>query len=421
VIRLTTCALFISTVASVSLSHAQGTRKVTVNGREITIRVERRIDPMGVAVSHLTGRIRVGANPENTSELFQLIDRPGVAEDLQLDAQQMHAWQEFKKVDATMRNADEDVFDADAYRLARAQGVEEILRPQQLQRLRQIAYRIEVSSIGLAAALAEGRLGEVLDVTQSQSDIIWRRGQRLEQQRDRMIRNVKIQSEAEVRALLDPEQSKLLVATIGEYYRLPVLAFQTGNRLLLGSPLDPADALYQLQLMSSDEEIQGELSLTQSQRDAVRNWFAQRRFVPQLAGPAPTNSQGRTEAEEYLREHLDKNQVERVKQLAYRQEVSATDLSQALARGRLGKVIAIREDQLEPLLQKGSTVRAREQAEILKIQQEYEDQLLENLFPSQRKKCLETLGPIFIDTNTRGMRRQWLKHSKFAKPASIEP
>ncbi len=426
--------LFFSAIVSfISLPLLQITRSqeadgkasntIVVNGKTIRFQImDNHVDSIGVEVSHLTGKIRVGVDPENTSQLFHMIDQTGVVDELGLSEEQLLAWETYKVLDKEMRISPN--LNLDAFRFARSVGLKEVLHPIQMDRLRQIAYRYEVSAIGLAGSLCEGRLSEIAGVTQSQADALWKRGQKFNEQKLEKIRKIKIRSETEVRAKLDREQSKLVVETIGDYYRLPVFALRNlSSQLSDSSPFSnpPESSRFFLALIDRDKDVQDELTLTEKQRKTINSRavsFA--RLGPLVVSPPePEFNPERLSLDGFLREQLTSNQLERVAQLAYRMEVEAMGLSRALAKGKLNEKISIREDQIDELLKLGNSIRSREHREILSVMTEFEDRMFESLDPLQREICREALGPMFVLQNTGSSFRHYLMHSKYAKPTPI--
>lgn len=389
-----------------------------IRGRTVKYLVgDRVIDPIGVEVSNITGRIRAGIDPEKTSELFHMLDQVGVVDELGMSDGQIQAWEAYKVIDKAMRIAPN--LDYDAFRMARAVGVSEVLDRRQLDRLRQIAYRYEVSMVGLAASLCEGKLGEVAGVSEKQADFIWQRGLGFDRQRNERIRQIMIRSEAEVRSLLDREQVARLVASIGDYFRLPVFAIRTLNLpLATSSPFThkPESPQFFLALMDRDKDIQDELSLTVKQRNAIIARAQKYRTLGpwHASPPEPENSPILNAQEEFLLEQLSSVQNKRIPQLSYRMEVEAMGLSHALAKGKLKEKVGIREEQIETLMRLGKTLRASEREKVMNILAEYEDKLLESLDPLQRAICHEALGPFFAVQTSKYLYSRWLRHSKYA-------
>ena len=98
-------------------------------------------------------------------------------------------------------------------------AIEEILLPEQLVRLRQIAFRIEVSHMGLANALTYGRLGEEVEIYENQVDSILVKGRDVTQRVTEEINAILKEAEDEILELLAPEQRKKAEDALGPFFQ----------------------------------------------------------------------------------------------------------------------------------------------------------------------------------------------------------
>jgi len=179
--------------------------------------------PDSVVLDHKTGKILVGPSPDNIGQLFNLMRSSEVMEALDLDKQQKIAMENafkseqeqvremvskkvpFNEITGALRSNAKSIFD-------------EVLTPAQNLRMRQIVFRIEVSVIGLAAALTEGRLGEEVKVYENQVTRIQERGKEIESRAKAEILAILKRSEKELLAELTPEQRVAAEKSLGDFF-----------------------------------------------------------------------------------------------------------------------------------------------------------------------------------------------------------
>ncbi len=99
--------------------------------------------------------------------------------------------------------------------------VDEVLPPTKQKRLREIAYQIEVSRVGLGNALTQGKLGEDVGVYENQRTTIREKAERIELKMREQIRLVMEQAQDELLQELTPEQRATAKSCLGKpfYYR----------------------------------------------------------------------------------------------------------------------------------------------------------------------------------------------------------
>src|SRR5690606_16910355 len=84
--------------------------------------------------------------------------------------------------------------------------LDEIVSPAQWERLRQIAYQVEVGRIGFANALTEGRLGDDSGVHEQQTELVQRKAKEAEAKAKADILKILARMQDEILAELTPEQ-----------------------------------------------------------------------------------------------------------------------------------------------------------------------------------------------------------------------
>lgn len=175
----------------------------------------------------------VGPDPEDRHALFGLLENRSVQRDLGLQANQLEAIRNIK-AESKKRTADfvaaarakgtaiakEDFFQTvvQENKLAEENAIEEVLLPEQLTRLRQIAYRLEVNQLGLHYALTMGRLSHVVQIHDGQNSIVCREGEQLTNAAQAEIEAILKRTEAEILKVLTPEQRKRAIEAIGTYF-----------------------------------------------------------------------------------------------------------------------------------------------------------------------------------------------------------
>ncbi len=101
-----------------------------------------------------------------------------------------------------------------------------------------------------------------------------------------------------------------------------------------------------------------------------------------------------------LEEILLPRQLERLKQIAFRIEISQRGLTEAISVGELSKAIGVNENQKRNLMVKGQAIESRIAEKIQDAQNEGIRDLLQELTPEQQTQAFELLGRYFIYENS---------------------
>ncbi|MEZ6151393.1 MAG: hypothetical protein R3C09_14830 [Pirellulaceae bacterium] len=201
-----------------------------------------RVDLGATPSINADGRIFVGPDPNDKKVLLQLATEFRVQKELGLDELQLAAIRKLMKeyevrltefaqkkdrngfeLQAIVQELDESCIDA----------VEEIFSIAQFKRLSQIAYRVEVSIIGLGKALTEGRLGKQIQVYENQYERIERRSEQIEQQLQSDIIALYERAELELAEELPPDKRKMVLDLIGKPFVYREIGQQERARLTL--------------------------------------------------------------------------------------------------------------------------------------------------------------------------------------------
>lgn len=105
--------------------------------------------------------------------------------------------------------------------VGRRAQLDEILPPESLDRLRQLAYQIEIGRVGLGVALADGKLGEDVGVYENQKTLIRARGAEIEEKLRERIKLALADAQKELLRELPSGQRDKAAELLGTpfYYR----------------------------------------------------------------------------------------------------------------------------------------------------------------------------------------------------------
>ncbi len=184
----------------------------------------------------LGGGLVGGVDPDNRSQLFDLLSNQSVRRELKLTEQQIEGVQLImresgKRMQTQIRAAMEDMKEGDGNlkldfgqlmkekQTEAENAIEEILLPEQLKRVRQLAYQIEVASEGLGESLVNGRLGKDIGVYDDQKQHLTDRARVIEEELRLAIVKVQMAARAKLFAELTPDQRKEAEALLGTYFQ----------------------------------------------------------------------------------------------------------------------------------------------------------------------------------------------------------
>ena len=193
-----------------------------------------------------------GLNPNDKSQLFNLLKNKSIQRELQISDEQIRGATDIMQgaqermqtiVQGMLANRRPDGglnIDRDSIKLIAEENsaeareaIEEILKPAQLRRLRQLAYQIEIDRDGLGASLVKGRLGREIGVYEGQKEQILDRAEQIEEQLKLEIAALKAEARAALLAELSPEQREAAEELLGEYfaYEEPTFAQSLRERI----------------------------------------------------------------------------------------------------------------------------------------------------------------------------------------------
>lgn len=178
------------------------------------------------------GQIVMHPNPESRTALFSLLPDRQVQAEIGLSEEQADTMNELLGAAADVQKR----FFADVRAgkikpsqaklkamIAERRGtledaIEELLLPDQLARLRQIAYRIEVARIGLGRALTIGNLSRQVEVHEGQKFSLEEKVSKLESEALRKVEEIMAKLEDDILDQLTPEQRHTAREALGDRF-----------------------------------------------------------------------------------------------------------------------------------------------------------------------------------------------------------
>lgn len=309
---------------------------------------------------------------------------------------------------------EEEQAERDAH-LANSQALlDELLSPGQWDRLRQMAYQVEVGRMGLASALTGGRLGDDSGVHGQQTDAIHRKAGQEDAKAKAEIVRILTRMQDEVIAELTPEQQKRAKQLLGE----PIVlkedllssmrepgSVEPGAEAAGGYAIPDVNNKLSLALLLYNRSITKSLGLSDEGKRLIHEYLAQnnrsfqRKTIVQSQNNRKTAEQieaemeaFRTQSAGFLDELVSPGQWARLRQLAYQVEVSRIGLARAFTVGKLAADLGVEEQQMELIHTKAGAAEARAKAAIVQVLARMQDEVLAVLTPSQRKKAKQLLG-----------------------------
>ncbi len=172
----------------------------------------------GPSIRSSEGRLRIGPDPSNRWELLPILAEPQVQTALQLSESQVTAIADIRgelklRSDVLQRGPEGNPGFAEEFRIAKevyrdkaSKAVDELLTPEQLKRLIQIVFRMEIALLGYDGSLIHGRLGEVANIYENQYTHLASRTQEIMAEAETKINEIR--REAEERVLAELSRSK---------------------------------------------------------------------------------------------------------------------------------------------------------------------------------------------------------------------
>lgn len=170
-------------------------------------------------------------NPNDPLSLAALAINPSVAQELGLDNQRVSILKKMLReaggdlsiahVRVGRRPGEvgptDDEIDAQLKKEVsdRRKQLDEIMPPDKLERLKQLAYQIEIGRVGMGAALADGKLGEDFGIYENQKTLIRKRASEIEEKLREKIKLAQADAQRELLRELSVEQRDKAVQLLG--------------------------------------------------------------------------------------------------------------------------------------------------------------------------------------------------------------
>ena len=203
----------------------------------------------------------LGESPTDASTFARLLQMDQIRNELKLTEPQLDGIRKLQQQsNQTLQKAAQEMMKAlkeggekpsiDQMREAREsvrdltdRAIEEILLPEQMSRIREIAFQVEISRMGLGPALTRGKFGEKVGVRADQKPDLIRLAKKIDDEMKAKIAEIKREARDELLASLDSEQEKSAKELIGEFfdYSEPTMndfAKQIGSQLKMVKPGD---------------------------------------------------------------------------------------------------------------------------------------------------------------------------------------
>lgn len=173
-----------------------------------------------------------GGNPNNSSALMNLLGNQSIKNELKLSDDQIASAKTImtesgQRMSSFIRQSMQEgrplnpseIKELMAENQKKAEtAIEEILLPEQLKRLRQLAYQVEIAQIGLGDSLVEGRLGSEVGVTDQQKEHLAKKAAEIENEARLEIARIRAAAQAKLLAELSAEQRNKATSLLGPYF-----------------------------------------------------------------------------------------------------------------------------------------------------------------------------------------------------------
>lgn len=185
----------------------------------------------------MSGGMFGGVNPNDRSQLFNLLANESVRSELKLTDQQYEGVQAVQKqsrarMQGMIKSAMSKSGNGRSISLggtdfremmsenskAADEAIEEILLPEQLKRIRQLAYQVDIERTGLGESLINGRLGKDVGVYDNQKQSLTDLAARIDAETRQVIAQIKADAQKRLLASLAPEQRKEAEELLGDYF-----------------------------------------------------------------------------------------------------------------------------------------------------------------------------------------------------------
>jgi len=392
--------------------------------------------PLGGLTLTREGKISIGPNREDASQMFNMLRSAGVRKELALDESQSKLVckmfdDEPMVIQQFLRQGKKAIDAYPVFRQRNINAMEDVVTSEQSRRLHQIALRAEITVLGLPAALTEGRFGESIGINENQKSGLIAKGTTIELRKQRGINDILAKAENELLMQLQEGQivaAKKLIGAhflFGDHYSLkrlvektllvkpldtrhdsihfdiPVVGLEKSpldGKLTIGPNIENSAELFNF---LRSERVRSELAFSDTPLQVLNKMVSEDSAIVREYARRGENS---THAMRVLREENGKtigpmmtlDQTDRLKQLARRTEIACIGISLALTEGRLGDFVEINDSQRIAVSEKAREMKDRVQKELWEVMASAESELLEVLNTKQRDAARQALGKYYL-------------------------
>ncbi len=385
----------------------------------------------GQSVAVFSDRIVAAWDPESDFQLFRSLGDQQTQSEIGLSDTAVSAYVAIRhrhSLESRQRKPSDRIAMQKRHRNEAIAMLEELLTPEQKERLKQLNYRIEIANIGLAKSVERGFLSKRVALNADQKSIVVEKAHEYEKDLAAAFFNARVAAEEQILAELAPDQRQRVESAIGapwfyetqsdtqtEYRRLlraelqakvsrgnsseafassVAVAFHPLGTDQVFAGLHPNIGAHMLEALE-DQQVRDGLGLSNSQCEAVEELSETRRKTLLLA-------EFDQRVKDDLREILGEESLERLSQLMLRQSIAIAGIAHSLTRGRLSAIGNVYVQQRERLVRKVWDVQQGVESAIEEAIAAAEDRFLECLSPQQQESFRDALGtPWYYETKSQ--------------------
>lgn len=291
-------------------------------------------------------------------------------------------------------------------------AIEALLQPPDIDRLDQLVHYVEIAYRGLNVALADGKLGEKIGVTENQRTSIRTKGSKILADAAASESEIRRRTHETILQLLSPNQLADARQLLGEFFdgqdgsaqrqfdQNKDLRDEVQLRNAEGKSISEADLAKEkdtrLALSLNDTTIISLLSRESVRRDLGMD-EQQRLAYAKMDAQLPTVQGNRLAIKlDMVLEILLPKQQLRLKQLAYFNEIFSRGYARAITQGQLGAALNVTDEQKPELFAAILELELAKGKEIHQVRRNAHDRILKELSSEQQQAASRELGEFFV-------------------------
>ncbi len=294
--------------------------------------------------------------------------------------------------------------------------IDSILDPLQRERLRQIAYRVEISRVGLSEALFRGFLGKAVTLRSDRLAMLEVSAREIESKLASVCLDILCECRQSVfDQLLDYEQREIADKLLGKTFyfveeRLNGIRWSQHTLVEYVPSIPNPKSLLDTVPFALNRSVSKELGCSPQDVAILRNMFRKRggslatpsvayretpSSRPSMAEILTKHQQTIQEIKNELRSILSPSKENRLRELIYQIEICRVGWAEALEKGYLGQSIVLRREQKSRLDAVVLPIQRRAQKEIASATFEAQNIFFSKLDTEQQEKIRVNLGKPF--------------------------